>query len=128
MFREKQTPEAIIPPKKCSANAKHKPQETTHTEEWSPQSCICNSIEIKPCTGSCPQIGCTFTKHSLRRNLRRDASVLIFNLRLRFCQKKLFKSKNSWDHWYLVIILGLWLLKMFVYIIWQNFLAREKKY
>ena len=28
-------------------------------------------------------------------HLRRAASVLIFNLEVRFCQKKLIKSKNS---------------------------------
>ena len=60
-------------------------------------------------------------------HLRRAASVLIFNLEVRFCQKKFIKSKNSWDSWYLVIILWLWSLKTFVYIIWQSFLVREKR-
>ena len=56
-------------------------------------------------------------------HLRRATSVLIFNLEVRFCQKKLIKSKNSWDYLYLVIIISwLCLLKTFVYIIWQNFL------
>ena len=53
MFRQKQTPRGNNPPpsakkKKCSANAKQKPQENTHIRMWSPQSCICNSIEITP--------------------------------------------------------------------------------
>ena len=60
-------------------------------------------------------------------HLRRAASVLIFNLEVRFCQKKLIKSKNLWDHWHLVVILWLWLLKTFVYKIWRNFLVREKR-
>ena len=33
--------------------------------------------------------------------------LLIFNLKVKFCQKKLIKSKNSWDHWYLDIFLWL---------------------
>ena len=60
-------------------------------------------------------------------HLRRATSVLIFNLEVRFCQKKLIKSKNLWDHWHLVVILWLWLLKTFVYKIWRNFLVREKR-
>ena len=60
-------------------------------------------------------------------HLRRAASVLIFDLEVRFCQKKLIKSKNLWDHWHLVVILWLWLLKTFVYKIWRNFLVREKR-
>ena len=60
-------------------------------------------------------------------HLRRAASVLIFDLEVRFCQKKLIKSKNLWDHWHLVVILWLWLLKRFVYKIWRNFLVREKR-
>ena len=60
-------------------------------------------------------------------HLRRAASVLMFDLEVRFCQKKLIKSKNLWDHWHLVVILWLWLLKTFVYKIWRNFLVREKR-
>ena len=56
-------------------------------------------------------------------HLGKAASLPIFNLEVRFCQKKLIKSKNSWDYLYLVIIISwLCLLKTFVYIIWQNFL------
>ena len=45
-----------------------------------------------------PALPCKLAAHSqntLPEHLRRAASVLIFNLEVRFCQKKLIKSKNS---------------------------------
>ena len=51
-------------------------------------------LKLHPCIGSPPQIGSTFTKHSLKKHLWKAASVLIFNLEVKFCQKKLIKSKK----------------------------------
>ena len=47
--------------------------------------------------------------------------------KLNFVKRNLLKVKNSWDHWYLMIILRLWSLKTFVYINWQNSLVSEKR-
>ena len=128
MFRQKQTPRGNIHPKKCSANAKQKPQENTHTQEWFPLSCICNSIEIAPPHRLSPANRLHTHKTPSQKNISGGLPLYWYLIsKLNFVKRNLLKVKNSWDHWYLVIILRLWLLKTFLYINWQNSLVSEKR-
>ena len=127
MFRQKQTPRGNNLPKKCPTNAKQKPRENTHAEEWSPKSCRRNFIEITPPHRFSPANSLHTHKTLPQKNI--SGGLLLYwysiskNLEVRFRQKKLIKSKDSWDYCFN----WLWSLKTFVYIIWQNFLVREKR-
>ena len=117
----------VIPPKKCSANVKQKPQENTHAEEWSPQRCICNFIEIIP-PHRCSPANWLHTHRNPPRRTSPEGCFcidiqLVKNLKLDFVRKKLSKSKNWWDHCFS----WLWLLETFLNTTWQNFLVRVKK-
>ena len=129
MFRQKQTPRDNNPSKKCSANAKQKPQENTHTEEWSKQSCICNSIEITH--PHWPSPANRLHPHKILSQKNISGRLLLYRYlisKLDFVKRNLLKVKT---HETIDILWlpydWLWLLKTFIYIIWQNFLVREKK-
>ena len=100
MFRQKQTPRGNIHPKKFSANTKQKPQENTHTKEWCPQSCICNSIEITPPHRLSPANRLHTHKTLSQKNISGGLPLYWYLIsKLNFVKRNLLKVKNSWDHW-----------------------------
>ena len=137
MFRQKQTPKSNNlppppPPHPPQKNGKCKVK-TTGEHPWEWLRVIPTKLHMQLYGNHTPTLAlpCKSAAHSQNtlseEHLQQAAFILIFNLEVRFCQKKLIESKNSWDHWYLAIILWLWLLKTFLYIIWENFLIREKR-
>ena len=129
MFRQKQTPRGNNhPPQKMFRDCEAK---TTREHPYGRVIPAESHMQLYWNHTPTPALPRKLAAHSQNtlpeEHRRRAASVLIYNLDVRLCQKKLVKSKNSWDHWYLVIILWLWSLKTFVYIIWQHFLVSEKK-
>ena len=108
-----QTPRGNNPPlkKKCSANAKQKPQENTHTEEWSPQSCICSSIEITPLHRLSPANRLHTHKTLFQKNISGGLLLYWYLIsKLDFVKKNLLKVKThetidmlslsyDCDHW-----------------------------
>ena len=101
MFRQKQTPRGNNPTKICSTSVKQKQQQNTHTEEWSPQCWICNSIEITSLHRLPPFPNRLQTHKTMsQKNISGGLPLYWYLiLKLNFVKRNLLKVKNSWDHW-----------------------------
>ena len=122
------SPRGNNPQKQCYANAKQKPQKNTHAGELSIEITLLNHTSH----WSFP-INSLYTHRKPPRRIFLESRFctdiqLVKILKLDFVKRNLLKVKThetidiSWlpYDW-------LWLLKTFIYIIWQNFLVREKK-
>ena len=127
-YRQKQTPRGNNPPKKmlrkCEAKTTGEhpygrviPTEL-HTQlywNYTPASAL-------------PRKLAPLSQNTLSKNISGRQPLYWYLIsKLNFVKRNLLKVKSSWDHWYLVIFLRLWLLTTFVYINWQNSLVSEKR-